>query len=97
MSLHGEGRRTARSDKPGFILDLHGSHEEIRMPRCLSMRGTLPDDGRRPEGQKLPVGGVVPVAGDIGIMVLEKADLEAGTPAKLCEVHQTSAGWTRIN
>jgi len=46
---------------------------------------------------RLPVGGVVPVAGDIGIMVLEKADLEAGTPAKLCEVHQTSAGWTRIN
>lgn len=46
---------------------------------------------------RLPVGGVMPVAGDIGIMVLENADLEAGTPAKLCKVHQTPNGWTRTN
>lgn len=46
---------------------------------------------------RLPVGGIVPVGGDIGIMVLEKADLEGGTPAKLCKVHQTPAGWTRTD
>lgn len=46
---------------------------------------------------RLPAGGVVPVVEDIGFMVLDEADLEAGTPAKLCKVRRTSNGWTHIN
>lgn len=45
---------------------------------------------------RLPVGGIVPIGGDIGIMVLEKADLEAGTPAKTCNVRRTADGWSHL-
>jgi len=45
---------------------------------------------------QLPAGGVVPVAGDVGIMVLEEADREAGTSTKTCKVRRTADGWSRV-
>jgi len=45
---------------------------------------------------RLPAGGVVPVAGDVGIMVLEEADREAGTSTKTCKVRRTADGWSRV-
>ncbi|MDK2975117.1 MAG: hypothetical protein PWP08_1488 [Methanofollis sp.] len=64
--------------------------------------GTSPDEALKAlahhaqsqwAADRLTVGGVVPIAGDIGIMVTEKAALKTGTPAKTCVVRRTPDGW----